>query len=198
MDYVCEVCGKTFHAKPSRINVRFCSWDCTAKERATRKSIETCAHCGKEFTRYASTRTGKYCSKGCATTARNLTAENPAYRRDISGAKNPMYGRGMIGPANPMYGKIGPANPQWKGGRKVRRDGYVLVIAPDGHPNPSDKSRGRAYILEHRLIMEQHLGRYLEAHEVVHHIDENPNNNALSNLRLYASQSEHIRDAHSD
>ena len=38
--------------------------------------------------------------------------------------------------------------------------------------------------LEHRLVMEKHIGRKLERWEEVHHIDGNKHNNALSNLYL--------------
>ena len=37
---------------------------------------------------------------------------------------------------------------------------------------------------EHRLIMEQHIGRSLEKNEVVHHVDGDKSNNHISNLRL--------------
>lgn len=37
---------------------------------------------------------------------------------------------------------------------------------------------------EHRLLMEQYLGRVLRPNEVVHHIDGNRSNNALANLQL--------------
>ena len=34
-------------------------------------------------------------------------------------------------------------------------------------------------VREHRLIMQQHLGRPLLSNEIVHHIDENKQNNEL-------------------
>ena len=109
-----------------------------------------------------------------------------------------MYGKGMSGEDNPMYGRTKELAPRWKGGRRTRPDGYVYMLAPDDHPYPAyTKASGSKYILEHRYVMEQHLGRYLEPNEVVHHIDENPSNNDIGNLRLYSSQSEHISDAHS-
>lgn len=37
---------------------------------------------------------------------------------------------------------------------------------------------------EHRVLMERHLGRKLEPWELVHHKDENPQNNAIENLEL--------------
>jgi len=45
------------------------------------------------------------------------------------------------------------------------------------------KIKGRS-IDEHRLVMEQHLGRKLTFYEVVHHIDGDKYNNDLSNLEL--------------
>lgn len=110
-----------------------------------------------------------------------------------------MYGKGLKGADNPSYGKRGEQSSRWKGGRKVRKDGYTLVVAPPDHPYPADAYHGSIkYILEHRLVMEQHLGRYLEPTEVVHHIDGNPRNNDISNLRLYASQAEHMKNEHPD
>jgi len=39
-------------------------------------------------------------------------------------------------------------------------------------------------ITEHKHIMQQHLGRTLEKHEVVHHKNENPQDNRIENLEL--------------
>lgn len=70
----------------------------------------------------------------------------------------------------------------------------MLVVAPDDHPYPSDmKTSGVKYILEHRLIAERKLGRYLLPTEVVHHIDEDPTNNHPDNLQVFASQAEHVK-----
>lgn len=157
-----------------------------------------CVVCNAPIT-YFPSRPRKYCSRSCATTARNRTSMNPSYHRDISGKKNPMYGKGLKGKANPMFGKRKELAPRWKGGKKIRRDGYSFVIAPDDHPHPSYvKKSGLRYILEHRLVMERHLGRYLDPSEVVHHIDENPLNNDVANLRLFATQREHMLTAHPD
>ena len=74
---------------------------------------------------------------------------------------------------------IGSDNPAWKGGRRVRKDDYVMVWTPGG-----DR-------LEHRVIMEKAIGRPLLDAEIVHHKDGNRSNNVLENLELFGSQSEH-------
>lgn len=50
----------------------------------------------------------------------------------------------------------------------------------------------RKTTLEHREVMEEHLGRKLESEEHIHHIDENKKNNDLSNLVL-TSRSAHAK-----
>ena len=42
--------------------------------------------------------------------------------------------------------------------------------------------------MQHRKVMEQHLGRKLFPHETVHHKDGNRANNRLSNLELWSSK----------
>jgi hypothetical protein len=76
----------------------------------------------------------------------------------------------------------------WRGGRIVDKDGYILVKNRD-HPHCTKAG----YVREHRLLMEKAIGRYLRPEEVVDHIDGNPANNALENLRLYATNADHLR-----
>jgi len=49
------------------------------------------------------------------------------------------------------------------------------------------------YVLEHRLVMEKYLGRYLTPEEVVHHKNDIPSDNRISNLRLFACQADHAQ-----
>jgi hypothetical protein len=64
---------------------------------------------------------------------------------------------------------------------RIEDAGYILIRAPEGHPH----SRIDGSILEHCLVMEDHLGRYLEEWEIVHHRDGDRSNNVLSNLEIY-------------
>jgi hypothetical protein len=52
----------------------------------------------------------------------------------------------------------------------------------------SDGKGGRSWVMQHRKVMEQHLGRKLFPHETVHHKDGNRANNRLSNLELWSSK----------
>lgn len=75
-------------------------------------------------------------------------------------------------------GLLGQENPNWKGG-KIIRNGYVLIYSPN-HPRKSSQ----CYVFEHRLVMEKHLGRYLEKWEQIHHKNGIKNDNKIENLEL--------------
>lgn len=89
--------------------------------------------------------------------------------------------------------RSGVGHPEWKGGRHQDADGYWLVYAPE-HPHARRGGRGRQgrYILEHRLVMERKLGRLLERHEVVHHVNGQNDDNRPENLELFQSNAEHL------
>jgi hypothetical protein len=89
----------------------------------------------------------------------------------------------------PQGGPSGEQNGSWKGGRIVDKGGYILVKHPE-HPD----ANVHGYVREHRLVMEGHLGRYLEKHEVVHHKNDNTSDNRIENLELFSSNAEHLSE----
>jgi predicted DNA-binding protein YlxM (UPF0122 family) len=73
------------------------------------------------------------------------------------------------------------------GHKKTNKNGYVSIYFPD-HP----KSRSDGYIMEHDLIMECFIGRWLKEDEVVHHKNHITNDNRIENLQLLTKK-EHAR-----
>jgi hypothetical protein len=84
------------------------------------------------------------------------------------------------------FQKTGKDNMHWAGG-KIMRKGYVFIFTPN-HPSKGltkHKNGLTKYIAEHRLTMEEHLGRYLHPWERVHHKNGIKNDNRIENLELW-------------
>lgn len=69
----------------------------------------------------------------------------------------------------------------WKGGRNRHAAGYIRAKAPEGHLL-ADKN---GYVMEHRLVMESVLGRFLTPDERVHHKNGQRDDNRPENLELW-------------
>ena len=74
----------------------------------------------------------------------------------------------------------GSRNHQWKGGRSVASNGYVLIRVGVSHP----LADVRGYVYEHRLVATEKFGRPLLDTEEVHHVDGDKTNNDPSNLEV--------------
>ena len=73
--------------------------------------------------------------------------------------------------------------------------GYILVwVADHPHARRQGRRHGGGYVLEHRLVMEASLGRYLDPAEVVHHRNGVNDDNRIENLEVFASNAEHLRE----
>lgn len=90
---------------------------------------------------------------------------------------------GRTGEKHPMFGKTGEDSPRWNGGRKTLPSGYIYVYKPE-RPNCTVDG----YVLEHRLVMEEWLGRYLKPEETVHHLNGIRHDNRIENLELWSGK----------
>jgi len=83
-------------------------------------------------------------------------------------------------------------NPAWRGGRCQLKDGYVRVrVKPDDffYPMATD-----GYVMEHRLVVAEHLKRCLLSWEIVHHKNGVRNDNRFENLQLLPTARYHLPD----
>lgn len=127
--------------------------------------------------------------------------EHPAYgrkhsletRRKLSemqkGSKNSFWGKHHAIEVRQKMSQTrrGRKSSNWKGGKTKASNGYVYIYMPK-HP----RAHKSGYILEHRLVMEEYLGRFLESWEIVHHRNNIKNDNRLENLELLPKQADHI------
>lgn len=108
----------------------------------------------------------------------------PKFRRqphcNIEGCKKPHQALGYCGAHYKQeYAKALSNTPIRKDGYQ-KSGGYLYSFFPS-HPNCS----GQGYVPEHRLVMEEHLGRYLTPEENVHHKNGNRADNRIENLELW-------------
>lgn len=79
-------------------------------------------------------------------------------------------------------------SPFWRGGRRINPQGYIVLYISSDNPYFSMRTSGSSLssgsILEHRLVMAQHLGRCLEPWEIIHHKNGIRSDNKIENLQI--------------
>lgn len=156
----------------------------------------SCPECGSSFSPKHPTQ--RYCSQRCKWTHNNRTRTlkpNVIYDCVVCGKHVERY----VSPSAQKNQALrycsrtcarkalsGDKHHAWNGGISINDQGYVHRYAPD-HPHATE----RGYVREHRLMVEQSLGRYLRPEEVVHHINGDVSDNRLENLQLFANNAEH-------
>ncbi len=129
-----------------------------------------CEKCGTRFRAWRSDRPSRFCSSTCAPHGR--PASKPSTKCLQCGALFRRYGGGHEAKFCSRLCYIA-SNP-----RTPTAGGYILVY------DPANSDRKSGQVFEHRSVLAKHLGRPLEKHETVHHIDGDRGNNAIENLQL--------------
>ena len=148
----------------------------------------TCVHCGKDFV--STRRSSRYCSHSCVGQAYLPNIRKPIQGQTLSceyclraffvpqyrGSKARFCSRSCLAKVHLAQFAAFWFQPS---GKPPHR--YKTMVTPDGRQ-----------VRIHRYIMEQHLGRRLEAWEHVHHINGDSLDNRIKNL-IVLSNSAHQR-----
>lgn len=209
----CLVCETEFKIVRQReMGKRFCSTRCLRVHEAEhgRPAAQVASHqfkckvCGKEFEMKPAyfkayrKRFGKdpaYCSRKCFGLGKRLSTEQWVHHclqcgKPMPPKINPKTGYNRrtkylcSSECRSLYRRrdYRSKHPDQGITRQEYNRGYVRIVIPGKGDAPSYQT------LEHRYVMEEHLGRRLLPEETVHHINGQRNDNRLSNLELFSSQ----------
>ncbi len=183
---ICQKCEKVFWVYPSiikRNGGKFCSRKCWEINNIGKPSPGK----GKPSAR-----------KGYKHSEETKQKISKSLKGKCAGKNNPMYGIHLTrrklskeAKENISKAKQGPKNPAWKNGRRKNAQGYIRIHSPN-HPFADIDG----YVMEHRLVMEKHIGRYLTPKEVVHHRNGIKDDNKIENFKLFPNDLEHRKYHH--
>ena len=198
----CKNCGVKFKRIPSEIKTHnFCSPKCSGAWRSKNCIGERapnyrggpkhsiCKTCGYDFTSHKPKPV--YCSQKCAGLARRNRKTILCSHCGGSAERKPsgIYWAKARGSKRLFCStkcRIAYAQERAVYRPHISQTGYVMSYCPK-HPTATKSG----YVREHRLVVEKHLGRTLEAKELVHHKNGDRTDNRLENLEVMS------RSAHS-
>lgn len=206
----CTACGTEIEKYPSQVEQSktgrfFCSKECRAKVGSKPRTVprRQCEICDAEFVSYSKQAgAGRFCSKAChiAWQGRNRVHKvcetcgsefslSPSQAEYVEKGK---YSRKARFCSQACMGAGFRKRPleRMHNGKPALLDanGYVKIWVP----NHKTGRVHTGWLSEHRVVMEQFLGRPLRADEHVHHINEQKDDNRLENLVVMA-QNDHAR-----
>lgn len=220
--FICSICDKVFYRRNS-VTRKVCSRECQylyqhrfqVGENANSWKggfiSKKCSVCNKDFSNYPSImRDRKTCSKECSKKYRSIFLVGPNSANWQGGSieksceicdKKFFIIKSLDNKRRTCskecfneYRKIhysGKNSHKYIRGSYINTRGYKVILMPT---HPYCPKTG--YMSEHRLVMENHLGRLLTKNEVIHHINGVKTDNRIENLKLYKNHSTHLRECH--
>ena len=211
----CLSCEQPFYCYPSEVETgrKYCSIACRGKHlhknpsAASRTPISfTCKECSKPFVMMQSYLTAYkkkfgrdplYCSMSCSDTGRRKDADErnkfvcqhcgKLETRSRYTDKFRIYrDQKFCSPECKVAAQTKAAFDRFNAGdfrRHTKKHGYVYLSVPS-----LANGGKRTEVLEHRYVMEQHLGRSLLPTETVHHKNGIRADNSIENLELFDSR----------
>lgn len=162
--------------------------DYAPARKAQYSGVGTCA-CGTEFPQRAIGSPRVYCSSKCKSRYEKRRARENGWTPRRSALPCSVEGCDLFQTAKGFcimhyervkkYGEPGEAAP-----RKAKPGQGVWKVTADGYVR---RNRNGVPELQHRVVMEQHIGRALEPHETAHHKNGDRADNRIENLELWSS-----------
>ncbi len=184
----CARCGKSVTRAPSLMKTfKYCSKQC-----ATNKVTKKCLQCGSDFTKPASLMTDKvkFCSKKCFDIFQTKNERNfvcsfcgKGFIRNYSSKRSKLK---FCSDECQRKAMVRELHPRWKGGLSIDSDDVEITHMPRNGVVAK-------YMRTHRKIASESIGRLLERHEHVLHINNDKDDNSPDNLFICGSVNECLR-----
>jgi hypothetical protein len=187
-EFTCETCNKKFiDTKDHGADRRFCSRKCFCAN-APDLSEKECSQCGDLFKpiRSAHTEDGvsKHCSRECYVESQKTGEQRNCLHCGVSFYTNPSHDNVCCSLECKSKYFSGSTAHAWRGGKFVSESTghkFVALERPD---------RVGKYIAEHRMVAIKKIGRLLERHEMVIHLNNIPDDNRPENLYICGTNSQ--------
>lgn len=176
----CHGCGKRF-VKTKNTTGKYCSSECWYKAPGKKEiPVCSCKECKREF--QPSSSTTRFCSRECSKIGLRRTRKNLlclTCEKELVGDANRKvrfcsHSCALAGRKKPNMKTVRP-----EGARKTNFAGYIVI-----------KVNGK-WVLEHRYVVEQKLGRPLVKTEHVHHLNGQKSDNRPENLEIWKKRHPH-------